>query len=68
MIEEVKKEDGGVFACTPFNKWQGVKKEARLTVLSMYCIDLLLITLLKDVNILYFSGIDKLFLTTVLQL
>ena len=37
IIEKVKKEDEGVYTCTPFNKWYGKTRQSKLTVLGMYC-------------------------------
>ena len=33
----MKEQDKGVYTCTPFNKWLGKKREAKLIVLGMYC-------------------------------
>ena len=36
IIEKLKKEDQGLYTCTPFNKWLGRKRETRLSVLGTY--------------------------------
>lgn len=36
MIEDARKEDGGIYTCIPFNKWQGKKREAKLEVIGLY--------------------------------
>ena len=37
ILEDVKEQDKGIYTCTPFNKWYGKKREAKLIVLGMYC-------------------------------
>ena len=35
IIEDIRREDEGVYTCTPFNKWTGKKKHATLQVLGI---------------------------------